>query len=415
MSSSLKQVLEKWSCEFFEKLKQVVDINSYTYNGDGVDAVGEIYTDWFTELGFETEAVPSTLPDCGRHLFFEKKGKSPFHLMLLSHLDTVFPEKEEEENHFFWKEDGDKIYGPGVLDIKGGSVLIYFYLKALKTHYPDIFDFFNWTILHNATEEPGGNDFAELARLKVRQNSLACLVYEGGENSKNPSDSIICVSRRGTARFKIECYGRSAHSGSGHKKGVNAVRELCRVVEKIEQLTQYEKDITFSVGVIEGGTAVNTVPPYAYCLVDVRANNPHDFAWAKAQLLKFQGEGELTSVIDGFKSHLTVERQGEFPPWPTTKMNEELSQTIKTVSNTLGRNLYTQTVRGGTSDGNFLYDLLPTIDLLGPNGANHHCSIQCADKGQEQEYILKSSVVPQLELNIALICSLYEKALKTSV
>lgn len=411
--SDLKQTLQKGYRDYLKKLKQVVGINSYTYNGKGVDAVGRIYTEWFSELGFKNQAISSVHPNCGTHLFFQKKGTSPYHLMLLSHLDTVYPESEEKENNFFWKEEGDKIFGPGVLDIKGGTVLIYLYLTVLKENFPEVFQFFNWTILHNATEEPGGNDFAELARQQVTEKSLACLVYEGSENGESASDAIICVSRRGTARFKVESYGRSGHSGSCHKKGVNAVRELCRVVEKIEQLTQYEKDITFSVGVIQGGTAVNTIPPYAYCLVDVRANNPKDFEWAKQQLFNLQGEGELTSPLDGFKSRLTVERQGEFPPWPTTEKNGELSQTIKKVCEKLGRQLYIQKVRGGTSDGNFLYDLLPTIDLLGPNGANHHCSIQCLPQGQEQEYILKSSIIPQAELNIELIRALYKQCTKT--
>lgn len=407
--ADLRHVFQAETDAYIQKLRKVVGVNSYTYNQKGVDAVGALFTSWFSELGFSTKKIRSVDSRCGHHLITEHAGKSPYHIILLSHLDTVFPALEEQENNFFWREEGDKIFGPGVLDIKGGSLLIYFYLKVLKEHYPDVFNFFNWTILHNATEEPGGSDFAEIARNTVRPDSIACLVYEGAENPEHQAGSIICISRRGTARFKIEAFGRSGHSGSSHKKGVNSVRELCRVVEIIEQLTNYEKDITFSVGVIKGGTAVNTIPSYAYCLVDVRANNPDDFDWAKQQILNLGGAGTLKSPLDGFQSQIKVNRQGGFPPWPTTELNKKISDLIKSVCEKQGRKLCVQELRGGTSDGNFMYDLLPTIDLLGPNGSNHHCSIQSPEKGQEQEYILKSSIIPQAELNIKLIQEIYLK------
>ena len=105
----VRENLQSLLSEYFNKLKQVVEINSYTFNRTGVNQVGDIYENWFSELGFQSEKIQSFNPECGKHLILTRKGIIPYNIILLSHLDTVYPESEEDQNDFHWKEDGNKI------------------------------------------------------------------------------------------------------------------------------------------------------------------------------------------------------------------------------------------------------------------------------------------------------------------
>ncbi len=399
----IKACLEALKKDYIKMLRQVVDINSFSYNREGVNQVGRQYAHWFSELGFESHFVPSSNPLCGDHLFSTRRGSSDYNLILISHLDTVYPLEEEKENNHCWREDGDRIYGPGTLDIKGGTIMIYMFLKGLRKIYPDLFESISWSILHNASEEIGCLDFPTLAREYINSQTLASLVYEGAMNLEDEKGAVLCVSRCGAARFDLETFGRSAHSGNSHRKGANAIREICRKVEEIESWTDYSKNMTFSVGLIEGGTAANTIPAYASCRIDLRANNPEDFQWGKDKILGLTGMGSVRSPLDDFSCSVKVKLVGEFPPWPNTDKNKELVDMLVAAAQLDGRNVQVHRLRGGASDGNFTYQYVPTVDLLGPIGSNHHCSINDPANGKEQEYIMKSLIVPQAMLNIRFV------------
>ena len=110
--------------QFLNDLKSVVEINSYTKNKAGVDAVGRIFDQWFEALGFNIEIFKRS--DIGDHRYYtsthDETGKK---LLLLGHLDTVFPPKKFE----IYKEDEEWVYGPGVCDMKGGNIVA---LEALR-------------------------------------------------------------------------------------------------------------------------------------------------------------------------------------------------------------------------------------------------------------------------------------------
>ncbi|MCX8107672.1 MAG: hypothetical protein N3G20_02595, partial [Verrucomicrobiae bacterium] len=106
-------------------LRQMVEINSWTENRAGVNRLGELTAEVFGELGFRAERVASENPAFGDHLFLTRRGEGDIALALISHLDTVFPPEEEEQNGFRWRVDGDRVYGPGTHDIKGGTVMIW--------------------------------------------------------------------------------------------------------------------------------------------------------------------------------------------------------------------------------------------------------------------------------------------------
>ena len=138
--ASLREYLATSLPAALEMLRQMVGINSYTANRDGVNRLGRFTAECFAPLGFTAEFVPSTNSEWGDHLVLTRRGRSAKSIALVSHLDTVFPPEEEARNNFHWQPEGDRIFGPGTHDIKGGSVMMWLVLSALRTHAPRVFE-----------------------------------------------------------------------------------------------------------------------------------------------------------------------------------------------------------------------------------------------------------------------------------
>ena len=119
-----------------EMLRQMVGINSFTANPEGVNRLGRFTAECFAPLGFTAEYVPSTNREWGDHLVLTRHGRSARSIALISHLDTVFPPEEEARNDFHWQPEGERIFGPGTHDIKGGSVMMWLVLSALRRMLP---------------------------------------------------------------------------------------------------------------------------------------------------------------------------------------------------------------------------------------------------------------------------------------
>lgn len=361
-------------------LKRLVETGSFTHDREGVVRLGGMVEELFVPLGFASMRVRSVTKDCGDHLILTRSGGEDT-LLMVSHLDTVYPAT------FPWRVEGSWIHGPGANDIKGGTVLMWMILRALREHAPERFEKVTWKLLFNATEEGGCADFPELARAEVTPNAKACLIYEPGA-PEDDATTAIAVQRKGSGRFRVNAFGREAHSGHAHAEGANAIRELARVVERIESLTDYEREITFNVGVVKGGTTVNTVPAHARCQVDTRAWNTRDFAWARDQVL---AQAHQVSVPG---CRVEVEERPGYPPWPANEKSTKLGELIAECGRELGQTIRLRK-RGGGSDGCHLWDLLPTVDGLGPIGRDPHCP--------GREAVDRASFVPRAMLSLKLL------------
>jgi glutamate carboxypeptidase len=365
--------------EAIATLQRLVETSSFTHDREGIVRLGGMVEELFRPLGFQTQRVRSITEECGDHLILTHTGGDPT-ILMVAHLDTVYPKT------FPWRVEGDWIYGPGANDIKGGTVLMWMILRALREHAPERFEKATWKLLFNATEEGGCADFPEIARAEATPDTVACLIYEPGALEEH--GTTIAIQRKGSGRFLAEAFGREAHSGHAHQKGANAIRELARVVERLEALTDYEREITFNVGVIEGGTTVNTVPAHARCQIDTRAWSTEDFAWAREQVL---GQAHQASV-PGCRVEVT-ERPG-YPPWPANEKSTRLGELIAECGRELGQTVLLKK-RGGGSDGNHLWDRLPTVDGLGPIGRDPHCP--------GREAVDRASFVPRALLSLELL------------
>ncbi len=401
--SRLQNYLERYQPFYLDLLRQMVEINSFTANPLGVNALGDLTAAAFAELGFSAEKIQCARPAYGRHVVLTRPGRSGPKIGLVSHLDTVFPPDEEIENDFRWRPEGDRIYGPGTMDIKGGTVMIYMMLAALKAMLPQLYDEITWIVLLNAAEETIAEDFGPLCLARLANRALACLVFEAGYLDKNLSKVVI--ARKGMALYRVTVAGRAAHAGSNHTRGASAVVQLAKTIQQIDALTDYERQITFNIGTVAGGTVLNRVPHFAVASGEMRAFSPEVYQQGLAQLLALSERVDTCSPEDGYPCQVNIQIIDQTPPWPPNPATDQLLQLWQQAAEQLNLQLLPEE-RGGLSDGNQLWSYLPTIDGLGPAGRNAHCSEQSADGSKEQEFVVPASFVPKALLNILAILNL---------
>jgi len=383
--------------EALQMLEGMVGINSFSTNRSGVDQLARFTAASFASLGFTAEHVPSRFPEFGDHLVLTRRGRSPRNIALIAHLDTVFPPEEEQRNNFKWSVEGDRIYGPGTNDIKGGSVMMWLVLSALRQQSPAVFEDVTWKLIWNSSEECFSPDFGDVCRARFDANTLGALIFES--EGRLGDERLMVLARKGRATWRVTTSGRGAHAGSSHHLGVNAIVQLGRVVDRIAALTDYSRDLTVTTGRISGGTVLNRVPHEAVAEGELRAFNPEVFAQAKAALLAMNGNGDVHAKVDGFVCQVKVEILNESRPWPRNEGTDRLFQ-IWQQAGARAKYPLGEQQRGGLSDGNLIWDAVPTLDGLGPWGDNSHCSERSADGTKLPEYVEISSFVPKAVANV---------------
>ena len=402
----VKEYLAGKLAHYLDWLRRMVAINSFTENPAGVNALADLTIQLFGTFGFVAEQVPSRIPTYGNHLVLTRWGREAQQgrtIGMISHLDTVFPPEEEAANDFFWRVEGDRIYGPGTNDIKGGTLIMYMILDAIATFAPEMLDAVNWVLLLDASEEQDADDFGRLCLQRLEPvQTVAALVFEAGQIN-NGSFNIV-TARKGMATYRVAVEGRGSHAGSAHEVGINAIVQLADTVQRIAALTDYERAVTFNVGFIQGGTVTNRVPHYAEARGEMRSFDAGIYEEKLAALLALQ---QTPSVQNGqgmpAQINITIERQTQ--PWPRNEQTERLFGVWHAAASELGWQVKPEQ-RGGLSDGNHIYHLIPTLDGLGAAGLNAHCSERSADGSKDQEFVYISSFIPKTLLNTVAILKL---------
>ncbi len=412
--SLVEEVEQFWTQklpEYLSILEKMVSINSFTRNPQGVEQLRRYTEEIFTPLGFESTVIPSRYEGYASHLLLTKRGHFNKTIGFISHLDTVYPPEEEVENDFHWRVVGDKIYGPGTNDIKGGTLFIFMLMDALKTIAPQYFEAITWKILLDASEEELAEDFGELCRQELAENGIAGLIFECG----TPFDDgySIVVSRKGRAVFRAVAQGRGAHPGTNHEEGASAILQLAEAIRVIEAMTDYEKQLTVNIGKIHGGFAINRVPHHAEAIFEMRTFFKETYEEAKRKLLTLEDVPLIKNHRGTFTCQLDVQCTQETPPWFENEGTKTLFDVWKKAGETLGMNVFKE-YRGGGSDGNHISEAIPIIDGLGPIGDFSHSSQMSDDGSKEQEFIYLSSIIPKSKLNFLAILSLIDAINETA-
>ena len=356
-------------------LKTLVETESPSHDKSAVDRVGALVAEQARNLGAQVEIIPSA--ETGDHVVahFHPSAFSPHpSILLLCHMDTVFPLGTIQKIPF--REEGEKIFGPGTLDMKAGIVISLAAIEnALKQGLNRPV-----TLLCTSDEEIGSHTSrAHIERL-AKESALA-LVMEGAL-----LDGSLKTWRKGVGEFIVKTHGRAAHSGGDHQAGRNAIEEMAHQVIAIQKLTDYSKQTTLNVGVIQGGTVSNVVPEEARIEVDVRVMQPGEWERLEAEMSK------LKPVLDG--THIEITGGLNRPPMPFDDTMKATFEKAKSIAAGIGMNL-TAGGTGGASDGNFIAPLgIPVLDGMGAVGEGYH---------SEREYIFTASMEQKARLVTYLI------------
>ncbi len=402
---AMRAYLEQHLPEYLETLRAWIGVNSFTLNAPGVNQLGRLTAERFASLGFIPEFIPSTNSQFGRHVVLTRTGRSQRTIGLVSHLDTVFPPADEIQNDFRWRVEGDRLYGPGTVDIKGGTVAIYMLLDVVQRFAPQAFDDITWIILLDASEEVDGEDFGALCQARLGRDTLACLIFEGG--AFDGREFLVVTARKGMSIYRVMTEGKASHAGTSHGEGASAIVQMADVVQRIASFTDYERHITFNVGTLAGGTVTNRVAHFASATVEMRAFDNTVYAEGQARMAALNQLSTVKSPNNGYACRVQVEVVREMPPWPSNPATEGLYAVWEEAAGRLGYTVRRQ-ARGGLSDGNYLWARVPTLDGLGPAGDNAHCSERSADGSKDQEYTVRSSFVPKTLLNALAVLQLIE-------
>jgi glutamate carboxypeptidase len=345
---------------FLADLKTIVNIDSGTYTKAGIDRIATYLQARFHDFGFDTSI--NEQQEYGNNLVATRKGSSPDgpRILLIGHMDTVFPEGEVARRPFALSErEGRRIAtGPGILDMKSGLLMGMYALYLLTQAGEDNYQ--SATFICNSDEEIGSSSSRPLIQ-EVAAHSDAVLVLEAGRQINK-----VVSSRRGAGHYRVEAHGISAHAGVDPQHGRNAILELAHKVIDLQAINGTIPGTTLNVGIIKGGGRPNVVPDYAYCDIDIRVSNQRGI---KAIEQAIRNVTEKT-VLDG----TTVTLSGEIRslPFEKTAGSARLVELARLAGQEVGIQLE-DVASGGASDANTTAGMgVPTIDGLGAGGAHAH-------------------------------------------
>jgi glutamate carboxypeptidase len=383
MSELLEDVLQRTEvriAEIMPLLETWVRRNSYSADVDGVNAMGELLAEAFSLPGLKLERHAGK--NVGDHLVWTTPawaGGGSERLLLLGHHDTVFPPGTFDA----WELDGDRLRGPGVLDMKGGLGTVRAAVAVLSDC--GLLEKLPLAVVSVGDEEIGSIHSAPLLQ-EVAAGASAALVFEAGR-----AQDMIITQRKGTGGIKVVAHGKAAHAGNHHRQGKNAIWALAKLIDAAQKLTNYDEQVTVNVGLVSGGEAKNTVPGLADCVIDFR------FVTAEA------GEAVVSSLKTAASeicdaTGVTFEFDGGIRRLPLVRTDSSaaLCTEYGACAAEEGMGNSEAGLLGGGSDANTVSAVgVPAIDGLGPRGAGFHT---------HNEYIEVSSLAMRTRALVRFLC-----------
>jgi glutamate carboxypeptidase len=328
-------------------------------------------------MGARIERIPGRMGfgDCVRATLPHPKAGQPG-ILAMGHMDTVHP--IGTLSALPWRRDGDRCYGPGIYDMKGGNMLVLEALRQLaragiETALPV-------TVLFTSDEEIGSPSTRDLIEAEASRHAVVLVPEPGG-----PAHEVT-TGRYAIARFNLETTGRPSHAGARLSEGRSAIRAMARRLIEIDDMTT--EDCTFSVGVVRGGQWVNCVATTCTAEVLSMAKRQGDLDRGVAAILALSGtENDV---------QFSVTRGVTRPVWEPDAGTMALYETARSLARGLGFDLPHRSAGGG-SDGNFTGAMgVPTLDGLGVLGGGGHTL---------EEHIVVDSLVQRGRLMAGLLAT----------
>ncbi|TMP37798.1 M20 family metallopeptidase [Pseudoalteromonas rubra] len=361
----------------FNELASLIRCNSYSKNKAGVDSHGEQMIELAAPLGYTLTRYQRE--HIGDHLLLRAPRGAGKKILLLGHLDTVYPPDTFVE----FSQDDDCVYGPGVCDMKGGNWVALNALRQLKHTYGKLHNI-DWLLV---SDEEIGSDDSKALTTKIAKQYDACLVFEAaGKNHE------LVVARKGIATYTITITGKAAHAGNHYRDGIDANFALANMLMEMSALTDLKRGSTVNVGKIHGGIGANTISPSATMVVEAR------FTKASEQQRLLEGIENICLAIE--VTGVSVKLEGGLQRGvmaPTDKQSALLNE----INEILGYELPVEH-RGGVSDANTAAATgTPTLDGFGPYGDGDHTI---------HERAIKSSFALRIEQVTQILASLCYQA-----
>lgn len=373
--TSHETAITQWLAEqrgaMLELLRDVVNVDSGSYDKAGVDAVGARFERFCSEQGLPNRREPLTEHGDAIHVQIDDKPTNEKPILLLGHRDTVFGKGEAARRAF--RIEGDRAYGPGVADMKAGLVLNLFVMAALKRHGGAPAPI---TALITSDEEIGSPSCRPVIEAAARR-SRAVFNSEPGRPNGN-----VVTGRKGGVFMRLSIEGKPAHSGGNFEQGISAIGELAHKIIALHALTDLKIGRTVNVGIVKGGEAVNMVAPTAEADIDLRYVKPVDRDAAMSAIEAIVS----TAVVAGTRSRLEV--RGEFLPLNATPASDTLYSHYRGAAQAAGFDVAGE-FSGGCADSGFTAAVgCPTICSVGPVGGKAHTP---------EEYLEISTMVPRAQ------------------
>jgi glutamate carboxypeptidase len=362
-------------------LEKLVNIDSGTANERGLDAVGALIADEARKLGMTVALSQATAPAVGKNIVATFKGNGTAKILLMTHMDTVFADGTAAARPF--RVDGDRAYGPGVMDDKGGIAMALHAIRILQQ--TKFNNFAQITLLVNTNEETFSKGSRGLIESLTRQHDVVLSMEPG-----RAADGIV-VWRKGSADLVIDVKGKSAHAGVAPESGRNAAMEAAHQMLQMSKLGDPAKLTTVNFTVIKAGDRANVIPDAARVQGDMRATRSDEFDRVEKEMASIAtnkliaGTEVKTSLVHGM------------PPMPVNPRTDALASQAQAIYGELSMKLGFEG-SGGAADANYsAAQGVPTIDGFGIVGGGIHT---------EAEYAEIKSIAPRLYLLVRMIMEL---------
>ncbi len=365
--------------QYIEELRTLCAIDSYSYHKPGLDAVAAWLAERLQHIGVEAAIIERE--QWGNDLYGVLKGDGRGNVLLLGHIDTVYPAGTAAARPL--RVDGDTILGPGTCDMKGCILSAVYAVEALLA--AGYRSFGELRFLCVSDEEINERHCEDIIQQACR-NCQRTLVLEAAR-----ANGDIVSARKGNAWYTLTAHGRSAHAGVEPEKGRNTIVELAHQTLQFQNLNGWREGITVNAGVISGGTLPNVVPDLAQVRFDLRFLTIEDKLATEAHWQELMQQQKVPGV------ELTLESEPNFkPPMVRTPESLKLAIQAQQIAAMLGFSV-NHVLTGGASDGSYASTYgVPVLDGLGPIGGLDH---------SPQEYLLASSVAPRAALLAGLIAA----------
>jgi len=343
------------SGSLLEELRGWVEHETPTTDPAAIDRLMDRAEAELSAAGARTTRVPGQR-GFGSHLrarIGPAEGKA---ILVAGHLDTVWDRGTLASMPF--RIDGDQAHGPGIYDMKAGSLLAMHAVRSIlrqrtATRLPV-------TLLLTSDEEVGSPTSRSLIESEARDAAFVLIPEPAG----NAGTAV--TARKGVGRFELRVTGKGAHSGGNFHDGRSAVVELAHQILAVAAMTDPSRGITTNIAPIHGGTRPNVIAPEAGCEIDLRVDTAEDGAELERRLLGLRAvtQGCSVSVTGGMNR----------PPFAESEAGLALYHRAREIAAVVGYDLGPER-RGGASDGNFTACLgVPTLDGLGCPGAGAHAA-----------------------------------------